>query len=378
MTVCVAVAVAVLAAACGSDDKSDGGGTSGSGPDPALAEIQSNVDKWLSDTGTYQAPPTESPKPATGKTIALISCTYTCERPVASAQDAAKVLGWKTTVFNAKNDPAAAATGIRNAIAAKADGIFVYYLDCKYIRSALVEAKRANIPVVAAISLDCNEDGGESLFTHVVTYVEGDFIEFSRAWGAAGADYAISKLNGKANLLMVTDDVAKSSTALAEAAEQEFAKCKTCNFYKEYFPASAFETGVRDRVSQQLLKHPDINAVMVGYEAVLGLGAQQAVTSAGKDLVFGVGEGGEASLEALRSYKGVAYGTGYDIGWEAWSAIDSFVRLFAGEKPVSSGIGIQLYDKSADGAKTNVPASGRYVPPFDYAKLYTEAWNAAK
>ena len=91
-----------------------------------------------------------------------------------------------------------------------------------------------------------------------------------------------------------------------------------------------------------------------------------------------MGEGGEASLEALRSHKGVAYGAGYDIGWEAWSAMDSFVRLFAGEEPVSSGIGIQLYDKDAEGTETNVPTSGRYVPPFDYAKLYAEAWNAAK
>ena len=211
---CVGVALLVLAAGCGADENADAEGTSGSGPDPAIAEIRAKVDKWLSDTGTYQAPPTDSPKPEPGKTIALISCTYTCERPVASAQEAAKVLGWNTTVFNAKNDPAAAATGIRNAIAAKADGIFVYYLDCKYIRSSLVEAKRAGIPVIAAISLDCDQEedgGGESLFTHVVTYVEGDFIEFSRAWGEASADYAIAKLDGKANLLMVTDDVAKSS-----------------------------------------------------------------------------------------------------------------------------------------------------------------------
>jgi ribose transport system substrate-binding protein len=382
VTACVGAALVAVSAGCGADDKAEGESTGGSGAaDPALAEINAKVDKWLSDTGTYEAPPTDSPKPEPGKTIALISCTYTCERPIASAQDAAKVLGWKTTVFNAKNDPAAAATGIRNAIAAKADGIFVYYLDCKYIRAALVEAKRADIPVVAAISLDCDQEedgGGESLFTHVVTYVEGDFIEFSRAWGESGADYAIAKLDGKANLMMVTDDVAKSSTALAEAAEEEFAKCKTCNFYKDYFPFAAFETGIRDRVSQALLKNPDTNAVMVGYEAVLGLGAEQAVKGAGKDLMFGVGEGGEASLEALRTYDGVAYGTGYDIGWEAWSAMDSFVRLFAGEEPVSSGIGIQIYEKDADGKTTNVPESGRYVPPFDYAKLYTEAWNAAK
>jgi ribose transport system substrate-binding protein len=377
---CVALALGAVAVGCGSEQSTTGETGTPSAADPALTDIRAKVDRWLSDTGTYQAPPTGGPKAEPGKTIALISCTYTCERPIASAQEAAKVLGWKTTLFNAKNDPSAAATGIRNAIAAKADGIFVYYLDCKYIRSALVEAKQAKIPVVAAISLDCDDEGSgsESLFTHVVTYVEGDFIDFSRAWGEAGADYAITRLDGKANLLMVTDDTAKSSVELADAAEAEFKKCSACKFYPEYFPAAAFDTGLREIVSQALLKHPDTNVVMVGYEAVLGAGAEAAVEGSGKELLFGVGEGGESSMEALRSYDGAAYGTGYDIGWEAWAAMDAFVRLFAGQEPVASGIGIQLYAKQADGTETNVPASGRYVPPFDYAELYTEAWKAAK
>jgi ribose transport system substrate-binding protein len=370
VTPLVVAMLGIGAVGCGSASH----GSAGAGPSQAPAQMQADVAKWLSHTGTYQPPPKNSPKPQPGKTIALISCTITCQRPIAGAQAAAKILGWKTTVFNAGSDPTAAATGIRDAIAQKVDGIFVYYDDCKYIRSALEAAKAAGIPVVAAISLDCNPP----LFRWVVTYVPGNFIQFSVAWGEAGASYAIVHLHGDAHLMVVTDNVAKSSLAVAAGAQQAIAKCGGCKFYPVYFPAADFTTGIRGLVSQALLSHPDVNAVMVGYEAVLGLGAKQAVFSSGRKPVFGVGEGGDLSLEALRSYNGVAFGTGYDIGWEGWSAMDGLNRIFAGQKPVDSGIGIQLYAKEANGKTINVPKSGRYVPPYDYPKLYTEAWTAAK
>jgi len=61
--------------------------------------------------------------------------------------------------------------------------------------------------------------------------------------------------------------------------------------------------------------------------------------------------------------------SGLDNEAEAWSAIDALNRLFQGATPVSSGIGVQIYD-----AEHNLPASGPYVSPIDYQSVYRAAW----
>src|SRR4051794_34780668 len=140
--------VGLLAAGCGSNSDSSSGTTSvtstaGSTSDARLAELYGK--------SGYQAPPATAPKPSSGKKVALVSCGQSvgfCQLAIGGAQEAAKALGWSTLVIDSKGDPNAASQGIKQAIAAKVDGIFIEAIDCAYIKQALESANAAKVPVV--------------------------------------------------------------------------------------------------------------------------------------------------------------------------------------------------------------------------------------
>jgi ribose transport system substrate-binding protein len=69
----------------------------------------------------------------------------------------------------------------------------------------------------------------------------------------------------------------------------------------------------------------------------------------------------------------ITLGAGLPLGWEGYAAVDALNRILQGEEPVPTGMGLQLFD-----ADTNVPASGGYVPPFDYKAIYKQAWELVR
>lgn len=376
---CVVAAFALLVSACG-DSGSDGGDSKGSGSakkgSQFLTDAKAKVDTWLSPKGTFDEPPTTAPKIAPGKEVALISCGQSvtfCASGMKGAADAAKALGWKTTLFDTKGDFASAATGIRTALARKVDGIFLYYIDCRYMRAPLKEAKKAGVPVVAAEAYDCNEKSGDAgkpqdLFTWQVEYVEGDYDKWLYDWQQAQFYWPYVKLNGDMKLLFFTDDTGLGAGLEAISADDFSKQCDGC-VETVRFPYLDLYKGLQDLAGRELTKRPDVNAVGVGYESIALSGIASAVQASGRDILLDVGEGLTGGLDMIRSGK-AEYGVGISIEWEGWSGIDSLGRLFEGEQPANSGIGIQLLD-----ADHNVPASGEFKPPIDFASAYKKAWG---
>jgi ribose transport system substrate-binding protein len=359
-------------AACGGDDNADSGsGSSDTSGAPAFAV--EGAKKALSDQGTFIEAPTEPVKPAKNKKLMLISCGQAisaCAFDTAAAAEAAKELGWKSKIYDTKGDPTNAAVGIRQAIAGKYDGIFYYYMDCDYARAALQEAKDANVPVVAAEAFDCNQidKGAPALFTHMVEYEAGTYIEHARAWGRAIADHSIWKQGGKAKALAFLDDTSRGSRPILQGMKDQYAKCEECTLKVVEFPFSAFGGKLQSIASQNLVKYPDVNTTLTTFEAI-SLEVAPAVRESGRDILQFVGEGGEPGVELLRQgIKG--YGNGYPLDWEGWAVVDAFARIFNGEKPLPSGIGVQTFDKD-----NHMPESGRYVPPIDFRNMYRKLWG---
>jgi ribose transport system substrate-binding protein len=370
--VALAAALCLSVSACGSDESAK---SASAGPISHGAADWAAVGakKALSDTGTFVEAPTKAVKPAKGKKLMLVSCGQSissCAFDVGGAAEAAKELGWKTTIYDTKGDPTTAATGIRSAIAGKYDGIFMYFMDCDYARVALQEAKDAKIPVVAAEAYDCDQidKGAPSLYTHVVEYVEGDYEAHARAWGRAIADHAIWKQGGKSKALMFADDTARGNEPIVAGFRDEYKKCSECSLKLVEFPFSAFGTKLQGIAEQNLVKHPDVNTTLTTYEAI-SLEVAPAVRSSGRQILQYVGEGGQPGMDLIRS--GVnGYGNGWPLDWEGWAVVDAFARLFNGEKPVPTGIGVQTFDKD-----NHTPESGRYVSPIDYQSMYRKLWG---
>src|SRR5207237_9406872 len=78
----------------------------------------------LAKSSDAKGKPKTTPKWKRGERIWIISCDQTlvgCSLPASSTQQAAKVVGWKVTIFDGKSNPALYAQGVNQAIAANAD-----------------------------------------------------------------------------------------------------------------------------------------------------------------------------------------------------------------------------------------------------------------
>jgi ribose transport system substrate-binding protein len=380
-------AVALAIAGCGSTSSSsssagngNSSGTSASassgGSAPGLARARKLLAYWLK--GTYEAPPTAgSPKAAAGKHIWVISCGQSlssCAKGTKGAVDAAHAMGWQASVYDTKGNLATAADGVRQAIAAKASGIFIYFIDCSYMQSALQAAKAAGIPVVQAEGIDCNiaDPKAPKLFSWTVSYADGPLLTWLKDFGRAMTSYLIQADQATGNVLYIADNAAIGTKAVVAGYKEEMATCTQCKSTVVPYAFTQIANGLSQPVQEALLRNPNVNEVGVAYDAILNAGVSDAVQQAertGRKLVLTAGEGQTPTMQLLRSGV-VAAGVGLDNEWEGWSGVDALNRIFAGKKPVTSGIGIQLYEKGH-----NVPASGSYVAPVDFRTAYKMAWG---
>jgi ribose transport system substrate-binding protein len=344
---------------------------------PGLAENQALVDQWMSAMGTYTEPPVEGGPAATpDKSIWIISCgesSSSCARATKGAVEASEAIGWESKVFDTEGDYSQAGEGVRQAIAAKADGIYAYFIDCSYMAEPLKEAREAGIPVVQAEGVDCSvaDPAAEDLFAWSVTYNEGSIVEWLQAWGSAQAAYLITAGEGTGNALFVTDNEAVGTLALNEAFETQMQTCTGCTYSVAGYTFAEQYEGLGQKVSSELLKNPDLTQIGVAYDGILQAGVAEAIQQSGNQYTVMAGEGQEPTIELVKSGL-VAAGVGLDNEQESWSAIDSLNRIFNDVEPVSSGIGIQIYT-----ADVNIPESGAYVSPVDYKSAYKSAWGVS-
>jgi ribose transport system substrate-binding protein len=354
-----------------SSSESSGGSSSGS-----LGKMEKNVEFLLGPNGTFKEEPTTSPVRAdSSRSIQIISCGQeitACSNATGAAEKAAHLLGWKTSLFDAKSEYSSAQSAIRNAIAQKVDGIFVYLIDCQYLRASLEEAKKAGIPVVAAEARDCNESeqGSPSLFTYIVHYEhDKTYPEYLETYFRSAAEYAIVEANGESNALSFLDDVPAIEPEKL-AVEATYAECEKCELEVIQFPVADYGTKLQGLGEQNLLKNPDVNTVLPSYEAA-ALEIFPAVRSSGREsqiLTF-MGEGSEQGLEVLRQGTHT-YAFNWPVKWEGWAGVDALGRIFLNQEPVHTGQGSQLIN-----AENNLSPSGPGVAPVDFEAMYEKAWQ---
>ena len=149
-----------------------------------------------------------------GKHVVVISAgqaSISAEVGVDAAVEAAKAIGWQVEVYDAALNPANYAPLVRQAIAAKADGIILGAIDCQSVEAPLREARDANIAVIGGGAFDCNDPHGgnakEGLFSAQINY--GARVKnagsFAEAYGADQANYIVSKSRNRAKILVLND-----------------------------------------------------------------------------------------------------------------------------------------------------------------------------
>ena len=386
-------AMLLLTAACGGSSSGDTAGDSSTSPG-VVAAAKAAVAK--NRQGTDRALPSSAPKPEPGKNIWVISCTQAgegCSAPAAAAKEAGESVGWKMTVFDGKGSPDVYATGIRAAVADKADGIILDVVDCILVKSALEEARDAGVKIFAFYSFDCNDSlagsGGEPLFD-----AEIDFGPAAKTWAEyvdnvysrAIADYIVAATNGKAKIVEFTEDDLLITRHYKAALEKHLKDCSGCTIVKQVPITLAGDvlTGkLQGKAEAALTQNPQADVLYAPYDSILTLGVSQAVTASGRndDLLVIGNEGLSANIGFIRDDKGQDFVNGAPDAWVGWAAIDGINRVLHGQPQVDQGIGFQTLDREGPLPKKttfydgNIDADGN--PKQDYKANFQKIWSSS-
>lgn len=369
----VAIATLVLAA-CGS---SDNGGTDEKASSSDVAKYQQQLDALYK--GTYQAPSGGPVDPPKGKNIWIISTGQeieTAQNASAAMEEAGDTLGWDVTLFDGKFESSRQISGIEQALADKADGLVLLYVDCAPVKAALQQAQKAGVAVVGIESKDCDP----ALENHVVKYAGNeDFATWvAHGFGGTQAKWVIAKTKGEAKTIVtVQTDLYTTAVTYDPGITDEFAKCATCEIVDTIeFVGTEFGPPLQQKIEQSLNKNPDANSFIAAYDAVLtGGGGAAALRASGRldEIESMGGEGSKPGIELIYNQAGMDACSGIPTAWEGYGAIMGLARVFAGQDPNrgNSGIGAQACD-----LEHNLPPKGEsYKAPVDFVAEYNKLWG---
>ena len=378
-------ALLVSAAACGS---SEAAGESSSEPGSGATDLAKERLE-LAYAGVYGEPQADTPQPEAGKKVWVIaydlSLTFAQEF-VSGAEAAGETLGWEVKVFNSKADPNEALSGIRSAIAARADGIAIEAFDCDQIKSGVEEAIAAGIEIVG----DLNQDCSPSLFGALTPYFpgvypnnDGKFVGAAEAWARPAAAWAAVKTDGVGKIIVVAQTDYVITQSHTRGYVEELADvCPDCEIVDTVEFVGSEIPNLQQKIQQSLLQHPEATVVAnTVADFVSDLGIIPAIQASGRsdEILSTGGEGQAANLDIIRQDSGGQHtATCHSEVWGAYSAFDQLIRLFAGAEPSeSSGQLIVLVDKDH-----NMPSEGESCTPMlngvpvDFAGMYEKIWAA--
>ncbi|HKP08064.1 MAG TPA: substrate-binding domain-containing protein [Microbacterium sp.] len=330
--------------------------------------------------GTSTLPPDSGPAPAADKNVWILSAfqqIHGLARLTEEVEAAASALGWSTDVCDGQNNVGGGwAACVRQAVAADADAIVLESIDCAAVKAPLEEAREAGVTVVSLTSFDCDDEtqgGSEPLFDVTIDYIEGvtEPQTFFERMGKLRAEWIIARTGGAAKVLQVKFDGVAFGTYLAKGFEEGLAACEDCEIVSTLALTPADIPNIRQKFETALLQASDANAVSVDVDFMLTGGIQQALVTAGRDLVVAGGECGLDNLGYIREGGGQQMCIGNSLGHMAYAAMDELNRYFAGEEPALEGMGWQLVD-----AEHNLPPAGEeFDGPVDYVPAYESIWN---
>ncbi len=365
------------AAAPGSASGAGSSGASGSGASGSdiVAAAKAAVEKASGPNGTYVLPE-PGPKAQKGKKVFVITCgaaADACQVPAVNVQQAGASLDWNVTIVDGKLSAAGYDAGIRQAIAAKADGIVVVAIDCTSAKNAFLAAKAANIPVVGVYAYDCNDPmvGGPKLFAATINS-NGDPDAWAIANSQLRADYAIAKTDGKAKVISLNQPDFLVAKYWSKGFNDELAKCSSCKISAavDFTSNDLVGGGAPQKLATVLLKYPDANVLFVTSDALLQAVLPSIRNAHRPDLIVIANEGFAATQQLIRSGT-VSAAVGIYSPWMGWSGADALNRVLAGQPTIpNEGLGYHLLTKD------NLP-SGTWAPSLDYQAAFKKMWAGA-
>jgi ribose transport system substrate-binding protein len=342
----------IVLSACGSDDSSDSDSaasgaaqtSTASGGNDEVAAAKASVEKYKADKDFVG--PGSGPEGVKNKSITVIACPLAnegCTKAAKAVKDAGSLLGWKVNIVDGQGSPQASTAAMKQAIAAKTEGIALVAIDKEMVSGALPAAQKAKIPVVSFADNNVAGDGPDNVFA--VVNLDADVL------GTMIADWVVADSNGKANVAMFNAPELSTIQQRYDASKKVIDACGDCKVsVTQNFQLATSATQLPLLTTNVLTKHPDVDYL---WDPSGGLGSLQATAvdqSASKGKVktvtFDCVSTNLKQIRAGNSSLVACAGTGEEQS--GFAIVDQLNRAFAGEPRAQEGdtIPFHLIDKA--------------------------------
>jgi ribose transport system substrate-binding protein len=249
--------------------------------------------------------------------------------------------GVEITSVDGKFDPNEWGRGIEQAIAAKADVIFLLGVPPTAVAPQIAEAKKAGIPVLASLQ------GYAGKSVAAVADLTGDIGFDYRTPGKLMGAWFVADSQGKGNALIMSSDDNSSSPDVWGAMEEEIARlCPDCKVKREDSTVPQWSDGTLQQRTKALVQEdPTITHILAVYDGMT-LAIEPGLVEAGvADKIRVAGFNGTPAVMA-NVQKGTA--VKMDVGnpnmWFSAGAADAIYAVLTGKKPIEDpGVPFRIF-----------------------------------
>jgi len=342
---------AVSVAACSSSAASPAGSSSPAAHGTSAAGSLSYAQQQLTsheDAVGWPTLPT-GPKPATGKTVYIISSDQALEgniRVVDGLQQAVSMLGWKSVVLDGKGTTDVQNAAFQQAVNEHAYAIFDVFIDTNSVGAGMAAVKSAKIPVVSITS------GSPTSGPNAVAAEVGS-VQFNYLMGELEAYYAIAASKGKVDALIMEDNSFTTAPPIAQGADAVLKQCSTCKVDAVVtFAAADLVTGMAGLVQTNLQRYPGVNYVFLPYDAAASFAAA-GIRQAGSSAKIVSTGGNLPNLAMIRQGQTEVATVAEPLEYFSYLADNDLIRYEGGAKPLPFNAPLKILVAS------NLPPAGQ-------------------
>ena len=267
---------------------------------------------------------------------------------------------------------------VDQAIAAHVNGIILDAIDCDTVRGPWSRPRRTaspSPPCTPSTATTRPPRGKIGLFDGITNYgaKNANLDKFTESYGADQADYIIAKSHNTAKIIAIQDPEFTVLYYTLKGFDDTIAASHgskiiaTLNITQEDILTNAVVT----KIQSELEQYPDATWIKSPYTYATTVGIVPALGTNPNHISVMGGEGFYNELDDIRDGKIVATNA-ISSDWTGWAAVDTLNSIFNHTKPVDSGIGWTLVDKTH-----NLPSNpmANYEPPINYQHEYETAWG---
>jgi ribose transport system substrate-binding protein len=283
-------------------------------------------------------------------------------------QAAAKV-GIKVHIFDGQGETATAATGVQEAVAAKAGAIDVISVNLPYISQAVKQANAANIPVIGVLNTDAHAP--------IEPGAAGEVTLDYALQGKLLAAYAIATTKAPVQAAFLNFPTIATFTAMKAGIEAGFSSyCpKGCKLLTVNLTESSFKSDAQTDTPAALERDPSLNWLFPAIDGVAEFVIPSVQTLGKQDSVqVGSINAATANLKFVQTGAGQSVDVGNDNAWLGYAILDGSMRAMLGKHVGVEDVPVKVFD-AANLKGANVNNEATFFAGADYVAKYAALWT---